>query len=293
MSERPTDWKNEPETLYFESGTKKNKKGKKKPQYEIYEPPAAPESTAPGSMGPGGAGTGNDYGSNYTPGKKPTSTGISSTANSNYDTSIGSSTLNAPRGSLASGIADSQLNMVAANPYEISNQYMMNQGLQSQSAIAGLASNLYNPLDKAVGIMGDKGFSSDIDAINFGEDLLDQFMTGGGQQLNGMQMVETALVAFAEAARNPLGGGGGVGGKLSAIALDPNPTSQLDSMLGVIEGILVGTMPEDSANALLGQMQRVGQAFLSGMARDMNPMESEKAGKNMANALLNWLQAKI
>lgn len=290
-----TDWTNEPETLYFQNGWKTTKKGKKKPQYDIYDPPKGPDATEPGNMGPGGSGTGNQYGTNsYTTGPKPESTGISSTNRSDFGSQIGSDVMNADPNSLAGSIADTQLSIIAADPYAITNSYMMNQGLQSGSQMAGLASNLYNPIAKSYGIMGSEGFSSDAEAINFGEDLLNQFMTGAGQSLNGLQMAETAMVAIADLARDKSGlSNPGVNNVLAGIAAQTNPSEQLNSILGVMEGILKGTMPADSATALLTQMEFIGNEFIAGKAFDMNPLESEKAGKSLINHLLSWMQAKF
>lgn len=302
MSERPTNWKDQPETQLFTlDGYKTTKKGKKKPIYNLYDPAdpnvsvqgvKAPTSTAPGNMAPSpGLGSGSLYDS--TPkGVRPQSSGISSTFDTNYGSGINAYTGRAPGGSLASNVADSQLTLIGSDPYQITNAYMMNRGLQSDSDIAALASNLYNPVAKSLGIMGGQGFSSDVDAINFGQQLLDQFTSGSGEQLNGLKMVETALVAIADAKRNPLGSEG-MPSQLAAIAAQANPSDQLESILGVMEGILMGTMPEMSAKALLTQMRAAGQAFISGKIFDTDPVGSEKAGKNLANQLLSWFQAKF
>lgn len=305
MSERPTDWTNQPETdLFSIIGTKKGKHGKKKNK-NIYSPysPGATKDTGlsvamPSASGPGIAGSTKSKGM-YAPPASGVGSGRSTgpggqsissdlTSPGRYSQGVSSVTRNAPTGSLAGGIGDMAVHSVGSDPYSTVNQYYIGKGMNSDSNTAQLALSLYNPQDKAYGIMGGQGFSSDIDAINFGEQLLNQFSTGTGQQLNGIEMVKTALSALAQEFKNP-GQGKGVGNMLTMIALEPDPASQINSIMGILQGILQGTMPDDSMKALMAQMQRAASGFASRWQRSRDIGGMEKSGQNIASDMLQWL----
>jgi hypothetical protein len=301
-----TDWTNEPETLYFQSGTKKKKSGKKIPQYEIYDPGKgptnAPESTAPGSMtsgngsGPGGGVGGTSAGSGSTnPGGYDPTANVSPTKTTTvggYQSDVQLQEANAAKGTLAASFGNAALPGMGDDPYSVFNEYFQQKGLPGDSNAMARSLQLWDPTQKMYGMMGTKGFSSDIEAVNFGQALLDQMSVGHGSQLDGISMVKVAMSALAEEFKHPgMGKGGAPTNKLGLIASDPDPRSQLNSIKGIIEGILSGTMPDDSVAGFMDQIMRAASAFVSSYNREGDISKTNNGNNNIAMAIMKFLDS--
>ncbi len=312
MSERPTDWINQPEVdLFVKTGSKKGKKKKgggrrSRDVFSSYDPPDPALSVSGGTVsGPGIAGatkskkmgSGNDM---YTPPSSMTSggpsTGLGTGTVDNapvnpakYDAAVGAVTNKAYPGSLASTIGDQSQLPVSNDPFSLINHYYMSQGMDANSNMSRLAFDMWNPMDKQFGIMGGQGMGNPSDMINFGASLVERFSSGHGESLNGVEMVKTALRALDQAFKNP-GASGPIGNTLTLIANDPDPASQTRSILGILQGILSGTMPGDSAAAFYDQLKDQAERSAYAYHKSGNPMGEERGGKNIASAMLQWLE---
>jgi hypothetical protein len=281
------------ETRFFQTtGESKKKKGKRKKTWGV-EPWAPPESSAaapiPSAPSSSPIGSGSNRPGTGPVTARPTPPGTGTT---NYSQGINNTVLQAPSGSLAASIGNPAMHSVAMDPYSQVNQFYSQQGLGSDSNSAQLAYQLWNPAEKRYGILGGEGISTDIDAINFGEQLLQSVAMGKGGQLDPMKMLKNVLAGLSQEAGRKEGAAiTSVGNKLTDIVHDPDPASQLNSLMGVIQGVLKGTMPDDSMTSLINQISRAASSFISrwqtSSGKEM--MNMEKSGDNMFRALTNFL----
>lgn len=286
MVRQPEDWRTMPETGYFnQSGMG----GVPSPGLGAGSLPPTPMNSAASGAPAGSAAAPTTFGGRGTAGRTSGGGGSPSTITQNYNDEINSSIYGGgSQGGLAGTIGNLALPGVAADPYSIVNQYYQSRfggGLGSDSNTAQLAYQYWNPAQKMLGILG-TDFSSDVGAINFGQQLLDRLSVGHGTQLDPIKMVQTVLQGIASESKKP---GGTIGSTLSAIAHDPDPVSQLNSIMGVLQGVIEGTMPPDAAKAFLDQLSRAASRFASEWQRAGDPAAMEKSGQNIANAMLRWL----
>lgn len=299
-----TDWKNEPETQYFTiTGTKKKKNGKG--TRPIYSPADAPLGSAAGEA-PGTAVQPPRGPATTRPGNETNPGGVSlgdpaAAGTRNYGSVISDEVAT---GNLYGGIklGNQALAGVANDPTGFSQAdtlFTQKYGLPTDSNTAAFAASEWNPTEKRYGFNTEIG--SNLDMINFGANLMDSMVQAGGgfnSQLDPMSMLKNVLENVGKAANAKPGeslGDLGPGNQLTLIAQNPDPVGQLKSLMGIVEGVISGTMPDDSASALMTQLQRAGMAFISrwrgtGMG---DSIDMEKRGDNLFRALTQYMSSLI
>lgn len=293
-----TDWTSMPETQLFEiTGTKKNKKGKKKNIYTPWEPPAGSAAgNAPGSSAatPGIAGSTNTNPGGYDPtAKKGSQTG---TNPAGYTSAVNSAVEKPFPGSFATNYAGmgsnpEALDMVANNPMYIANTLAANQfGLPAGSNTANALAQYLNPQQKWMGILG-AAPTANSDWINFGASLMNSSaLKANGAQLSPSGMMQNVVNVIKSEFDAMKRGGTGASSEFNPITelARMNPEDALTSFVSMVKGMLSGTMPDDILNAYANFIQRQGAAFAQEfVSSDMGKMEA--SGANFLSALIDQL----
>lgn len=267
------DWTGTPESAVTVPGVKsprKKRKGRKDPNAAAPPTPAP----APGGQAPPSSGTG-----------QPTNPGY-------YQGQVNQSTVNAPSGSLASGVGNLAIPSIASNTGALTDIYYGDKyGLGPASNTGQLAATYFDPMDKVYGITGGKP-ASNIDMINFGEQLYNEMGVGTGQALSPGAMMKNLLSAVANEAASTAAGGSATTGQfnpLAEIAHNPDPYSALNSFLGMVQGALKGTMPDDVLQSYINYVARVGSSFAQRWAQSSDPAKMEAGGDNFINSLIQQL----
>lgn len=206
-----------------------------------------------------------------------------------YANEVNQDMLWAPSGSLAASMGSTYgLAEAAGSPGALIDEYYrQHYGLGPMSATGQLAQQYLDPMAKSLGILGGKP-TTNIDMVNFGEQLLQQATAGHGGQLSPMAMIQTILQSLSKAGMPKEGQLPSI---FDAIATDPNPTNAINDLVGILEGALQGTMPADSLDAFLNYVLRIGMSFASDMRRMSGDQRAgaEASGRSLANHLMQAL----
>jgi hypothetical protein len=180
--------------------------------------------------------------------------------------SVGQAMVKAPEGTYAASLGNVTGVPLAANDpnalYE--NYFAKTYGTQPGSASQQLALQYLNPQEKVLGIMGHNP-ELDVDAVNFGAQLLETVGGGMGGQLSPHYMITNIVNGVMNASS-----GGGMDASdvnadpFSQIAKDPNPYNGIRTLMSILRGALTGTMPDDSLNAYLFNLEMYAHQQVSG-----------------------------
>lgn len=208
--------------------------------------------------------------------------------------------MRATPGSFAAGIhgygqTPDALNYYAENPYALYGGLAEDRfGVPAGGRAQGVFAKYLDPRSKAPGILGDAYPNSSLEWVNFGEQL---FGSGkaNGTFLSPQAMIQNIVGALLDETKNLAKGGSGVANEgqwnpvRALLAMDPQ--EGLQSLLSMIEGALVGTMPEDDLRSYLSWIEMSAQSYMSNYGRGSSGglFEEQAAGNNWLTNLVQQL----
>lgn len=272
-----------------------------------------PTGTGPGGQATGGTSTGYNTGqaapASTGPGgqQTPATTaggragqGAQYRAPGQFGSDISGVEMRATPGSFAAGIhgygnTPDALNYYAENPYVMYGAMAQDRfGVPAGGRAQSLFAEYLDPRSKAPGILGDAYPKNSLEWVNFGEQL---FGSGkaNGTFLSPQSMIQNIIGALLDETQNMAKGGEGMGndGAWNPIRglLTMDPAEGLDALIGMIEGALAGTMPEDDLSNYTAWIRLVAQNYMSNYGRGGEPgsFESQAQGRNWITALVDQL----
>lgn len=208
--------------------------------------------------------------------------------------------MHATPGSFAAGIhgygqTPDALNYYAENPYALYGGLAQDRfGIPAGGRAQGLFAKYLDPRSKAPGILGDAYPNSSLEWVNFGEQL---FGSGkaNGTFLSPQAMIQNIVGALLDETKNLAKGGQGVANDgqwnpvRALLAMDPQ--EGLSSLLDMIRGALVGTMPDDDLQSYLSWVEMTAQNYMSNYGRGSmgGSFEEQAAGRNWLTNLVDQL----
>jgi hypothetical protein len=207
--------------------------------------------------------------------------------------------MHATPGSFAAGIhaydkTPDALNYYADNPYALYGAMGKDRfGVPAGGRAQGVFADYLNPREKAYGMLGDYP-SGSLEWVNFGEALFGKGGSPNGTFLDPRSMVQNIVQTLMDETANMAKGGQGPGGDewnplRNLINLDPG--DGLQGLLGILEGALKGTMPDDDLRSYLAYVEMAGQAYASDYGRGSSPglFDAQAKGDNWLTALVRQL----